>query len=325
MNIRVLLLALIAICAGGEKGSAQDYPSRPITIVVPFAAGGPTDAIVRVLAEHMKNSLGRPLIIENIGGGSGTIGISRVIRSASDGYTLGIGHWGTHVLLGAVYPVPYDTLRDLEPIGLVSHNPQMIVSKNSVPAKDLRELIGWIKAHPLSVVQGTTGAGSAPHVAGVLLQNLTGTTYRFVPYRGGAPAMQDLIAGHIDLMITQAASGLQQVRDGKIRAYAVTAATRIAAAPEIATVDEMGLPGLHTSLWHAFWAPAGTPGDVIAKLNRAIVAALSDPDVRKRLEVHLGQDIPPREQQTPEALRALHKAEIARWWPIIKAAGIKGE
>lgn len=324
MRILSLLAAWIAACFGSNAW-AQPYPSRPITIVVPFPAGGPTDAIARILAEHIKGPLGQPIVVENSGGGGGTIGAGRVVRAAPDGYTIGIGHWGTHVIAGAVYPLPYDFLRDLRPIALVSHNPQMIVSNLTVPAVDLKGLIAWIKANPGIVVQGTTGAGSAPHVAGVLLQNMIGVRYRFVPYRGGAPAIQDLIAGHINLMIANSALSFPQYRAGKIRAYAVTAPTRMASAPDISTVDEGGLPGFHTSLWHAVWAPRGTPDGIIARLNGAIVAALAEGEVRRQLEGSLGQDIPPRAEQTPEALAALHKAEIEKWWPIVRAANIKGE
>jgi len=325
MRALYVLLACMAGIFSASIASAQNYPSRPITIVVPFPAGGPTDAIARIMAEQLKASLGQTVVVENIGGGGGTIAIGRVVRAAPDGYTLGIGHWGTHVVAGAVYPIPHDFLKDLKPVALVSHNPQMIVSNLAVPAKDLRALIAWIKANPDSVVQGTTGAGSAPHVAGALLQNMIGVRYRFVPYRGGAPAIQDLIAGHINLMIANSALSFPQYRDGKIRAYAVTSRTRMVSAPDIPTVDQAGLAGFHTSLWHAFWAPAGTPDDVIVKINGAIVAALADASVRRQLEHNLGQDIPPPAEQTPEALAALHKAEIDKWWPIVRAANIKGE
>jgi tripartite-type tricarboxylate transporter receptor subunit TctC len=325
MTILRVLLAGIAVFSVAPAALGEGFPSRPITIVVPFAAGGPTDAIARLLAQQLKASLGQTVVVENIGGGGGTIAVSRVIRAASDGHTLGIGHWGTHVVAGAVYPVPYDVLTDLKPVALISHNPQMIVSNLAVPAKDLGGLIAWIKANPAGVAQGTTGAGSAPHVAGALLQNMIGVRYRFVPYRGGAPAIQDLIAGHINLMIANSALSFPQYRAGKVRAYAVTSPTRMASAPDIPSVDEAGLPGFHTSLWHAVWAPAGTPDGVIRKINGAIVAALADVAVRRQLEQNLGQDIPPRASQTPEALAALQKSEIDKWWPIVRAASMKGE
>ena len=310
-------------CADGvstELPLASHYDRRAVL------CGGPTDAIARILAEQLKASLGQTVVVENIGGGGGTIATGRVVRAASDGYTLGIGHWGTHVVAGAVYPVPYNFLTDLKPVALVSHNPQMIVSNLAVPAKDLRGLIEWIKADPGSVVQGTTGAGSAPHVAGALLQSMIGVRYRFVPYRGGAPAIQDLIAGHINLMIAELGaiiSAISRRQDQGLCSDVFRHAWR----PRriFPTVDEAGLSGFHTSLWHAVWAPAGTPDDVVRKINDAIVTALADVDVRRQLEHNLGQDIPPRAEQTSEALGALHKAEIDKWWPIVRAANIKAE
>jgi len=325
MRTLIGLLACVLAAATATAETTQTYPVRPITIIVPFAAGGPTDVIARSIGEHLKTSLGQTVIIENVGGGGGTIGTGRVVRAAPDGYTIGIGHWGTHVVAGAVYPIPYNLLQDLEPIALISHNPQMIVSNLSVPAKDLKELLAWIKKNPGKVVQGTTGAGSAPHVAGVLLHRMLGIEYRFVPYRGGAPAIQDLIAGHINLMIANSGVAFPHVRAASIRPYAVTSQTRMVSAPEIPTVDEAGLPGFHTSIWHGFWAPAKTPNNIIVRLNSAISTALRDDTVRKQLEGHLGQDIAIPDQQTPAFLRQLHKAEIEKWWPIVRAANIKGQ
>ena len=308
-----------ALTAVTKIAKAQTYPSRPITIIVPFAAGGPTDAIARIMAERMKASLGQTVIVENVTGASGSMGVGRVARAAPDGYTIGIGHWSTHVLNGAIYPLQYDVLKDFEPIALVASNPQLIISKNGVPAKDLRELIAWLKGNEAS--QGTAGAGSAAHVAGAYFQKETGTRFQFVPYRGAAPAMQDLLGGQVDLMFDQAANALPHVRSGKIRAYAVTAERRLATAPEIPTVDEAGLPGFYIAVWHGLWSPKGTPREVVAKLNAAVVEALADPSARQRLG-DLGQDLPSRERQTPEALGTHHKSEIDKWWPIIKAAGI---
>jgi tripartite-type tricarboxylate transporter receptor subunit TctC len=320
------LIAAVALCATVVVGDApaQSYPSRPVTIVVPFAAGGPTDVIARTLAERIRASLGQPVVVENVTGANGNIGVGRVARAAGDGYTLGIGHWSTHVVNGAVYPLPYDLLRDFEPISLISTNSYLIVAKNAVPAKDLRGLIDWLKANPDQATEGTAGAGSPQHVSGVFFQKATGTRFQFVPYRGAAPAMADLLAGHIDMIIDDPTSSLPQVRAGRIRAFAVTSKTRLAAAPDIPTVDEAGLPGFYFSRWHALWAPKGTPNDAVEKLNGALVAALADPGVRTKL-ADLGQDIFPREQQTPQALGAYHKAEIDKWWPIIKAAGIRME
>src|SRR5215471_15511483 len=303
---------------------AQAYPSRPITMIVPFPAGGPTDTIGRIVAEGMRVSLRQPIIIKNVTGAGGTIGVGRVARAVPDGYTLSVGFLGTHVLNGAIYTLQYDVLRDFEPVALLASNPQLIVAKSATPAKSLNELIAWLKANPGKASQGTAGVGSPAHVSGAYFQKETGTHFQFVPYRGAAPAMQDLVAGQIDLMFDQALNSLPHVRSGKIKAYAVTANTRLAAAPEIPTVDEAGLPGFYISVWSGMWAPKGTPKDVVAKLNAAVVDALAHPTVRQQL-ADLGQQVPPRDQQTPEALRAFQKAEIEKWWPIIKAANIKAQ
>jgi tripartite-type tricarboxylate transporter receptor subunit TctC len=320
--MRRLVLAAILAASGVAGASAQTFPTRPINMVVPFAAGGPTDTIARILAEGMRQSLGQTVIIENTTGAAGSIGVGRVARAAPDGYTIGIGHWSTHVVNPAVYPLQYDVLKDFEPISLVANNPQLVVSKNAVPAKDMKELIAWIKQNGNHITQGTAGAGSASHIAGLYFQKLTGTTFQFIPYRGAAPVMQDMLAGHIDLNFDQAANSLPQVRAGQIRAYAVTAKTRLAAAPDIPTVDEAGVPGFYIAVWHGLWAPKGTPKDVMTKLIDATRAALANPLVQKRLG-DLGQEIPAPEQQSPEALRAHHKAELDKWTPIIKAANIK--
>ena len=303
---------------------SQTYPSRPITMIVPFPAGGPTDVIGRLVAERMRQSLGQPVIIENVAGANGSVGVGRAARAAPDGYTLSIGQVGTHVFNGAIYTLQYDLLNDLEPISLVATSRSVIVAKKAMPADDLKGLIAWLKANPDKASAATAGAGSMAHVSGVLFQSMTGTRFQFVPYRGGAPAVQGLVAGETDMMIGDLITNLPQVRAGTIKSYAVTAKTRLAVAPEIPTVDEAGLPGLYVSFWHGLWAPKGTPKDIIGKLNAAVVSALADPTVRQRL-VDLGQEIYPHEQQTPEALGAFQKAEIEKWWPIIKAAGIKPE
>jgi tripartite-type tricarboxylate transporter receptor subunit TctC len=317
----LLAIALGIALQGIDCCVAWSYPTRPVTIVVPFAAGGPTDTLSRLLAERMREALGQAVILENVPGASGSIGVGRVARAAPDGYTIGIGQWDTHVVNGAIYQLQYDLLKDFEPISLLPSNPQLIVAKNALPAKNLNELVAWLKANPEKASQGTAGAGSAAHVSGAYFQAATGTRFQFVPYRGAGPAMQDLVAGQIDLMFDQASNALPHVQAGKIRAYAVTAKARLTAAPEIPTVDEAGLPGFHVSIWRGFWAPRGTPDDVIGKLNSAVVATLADATVRRRL-AELGQDIPAPEQQTPRALAALHRAEIERWWPLIKAANI---
>jgi tripartite-type tricarboxylate transporter receptor subunit TctC len=318
----VAFITAALVIAAVNTASAQVYPSRPLTLVVPFPAGGSTDAIGRIVAERMRVSLGQPVIIENVGSAGGSIGVGRVARATPDGYTLDIGQWDTHVANGATFSLSYDVLKDFEPVALISSNPFLILAKKAMPADDLKSLIAWLKGNPDKASQAIPTAGS--HVAGILFQKETGTRFAFVPYRGGGPAMQDLVAGQIDLMIIQAAVALPQVRAGAIKAYAVTASSRFPAAPDIPTVDEAGLPGIHISGWFALFAPKGTPTEVVTKLNTAVVEALADPTVRARL-ANLGQEIFPREQQTPQALAAYHKAEIEKWWPIIKAANIKAE
>jgi tripartite-type tricarboxylate transporter receptor subunit TctC len=318
----VLATTFLAVAGAISDAAAQSYPTRPITVISGFAAGGPTDVVMRILADRMRTKLGQPIIVENVMGASGSIAVGRVARAAPDGYTLSIGHWSTHVVNGAVYSLPYDLLQDIEPVALLPSNPMIVVSRKTVPANTFEELIAWVKANQAKVTVGTAGPGSGTHVAGVYFQNLTGTKLTFVPYRGTGPAIQDLVAGHIDIIIDQATNSLPKVGDGSIKAYAVTAKSRIASAPVIPTVDEAGLAGLHISIWYGLWAPKGTPKDVIAKLSAAVSEALADPAVRKRYD-ELGLDIPPREQQTPEALRAHHRAEIERWWPVIEAANIK--
>ena len=311
-----------AMLAGIVAASGQAYPSKPITIIVPFAAGGPTDALARVLADRMRQSLGQTIVIENVTGAGGTLGVARAVRSAPDGYTVSIGHLGTHVINGAIYPLTFDLVNDLEPVALIASNPMMIVSKNAIPAKNLQELIAWIKANDGKVSAGTAGAGSGAHFAGVYFEQLIGVKLQFVPYRGTGPALQDLVAGQIDLIIDQASNSLPQVQAGTIRAYGITADKRLPAAPAIPTVDEAGLPGFHVELWSAVWVPKGTPKDIVAKLNAAVVEALADPAVRKRF-ADVGLEAPPRDKQTPEALATHQQAEVKKWWPMIKAANIK--
>jgi tripartite-type tricarboxylate transporter receptor subunit TctC len=302
---------------------AQTYPTRPVTMIVPYPAGGPTDTLARILSEHMRISLGQSVIIENVSGAGGSIGVGRAARSAPDGYTVSIGHWQTHVLNAASYKLQYDVVKDFEPVSLLADTPQWIVARKSLPAKDLKELIVWLKKNPGKATAGTVGVGG-PEITGIYFQNMTGTSFTFVPYRGGAPLNQDLLGGQIDFGFGQAASTFVHVRNGDLKAYAVMAKTRWSAAPEIPTIDEAGVSGLYASFWHGLWMPKGTPQDVITKLNSAVQAALADATVRQRF-ADQGQDIPPREQQTPEALAAQQKAEIEKWWPIMKAANIKGE
>jgi tripartite-type tricarboxylate transporter receptor subunit TctC len=325
--VRKIILSMMGIVAAmivAASAAAQDYPSRPVTMIVPFAAGGPTDAVARIMSAVMRRSLGENIVIQNVTGQAGSVGVGRVAHAAPDGYTLLLGLWSTNVINGAVYHLPYDLVKDFEPIALLPNNPMLVVSNNAVPAKNLKELMAWAKASPHPVRTGTAGVGSGTHVAGVYFEKLTGTRLRFVPYSGTGPALRDLVAGRVDMIIDQASNSLQQVREGEIRAYAVTAKTRLAAAPDIPTVEEAGLPGLYINTWYGMWAPAGTPRDIVAKLNRAVVAALADSEVRRHF-AYIGLVIPPAAQQTPEALGALQRAEIAKWWPIIKAHGIEAD
>jgi tripartite-type tricarboxylate transporter receptor subunit TctC len=313
-----------ALLAASRIVEAQAYPSRPITMVVPFAPGGATDTIGRLIAEQMKRSLGQPVIVENATGGGGTIGVGRVVRAAPDGYTLSLGQNSSHVLARATYALQYDLLNDLEPVVMLSAGPLVLVGRKTMPANDLRGLIAWLKANPDKATQGHGGTGSTTHITGVFYQRETGTRFQFVPYRGAAPAIQDLVAGHIDMVICDPIAALTQVRAGAIKAYGVTTNTRLLSTPDIPTLDEAGLPGFDISLWHGLWVPKGTPKNITAKVNAAVTDALADPTVRARL-AELGQEIFPRDKQTPEALGAFQKAEIKKWWPIIKAANIKGE
>jgi tripartite-type tricarboxylate transporter receptor subunit TctC len=315
---------LAAAVAGIADAAAQAFPSRPITMIVPLATGGSTDVIGRIVAEGMRATLGQPVIVENVTGAGGTLGVGRVARAAPDGYTISLGQWGTNMANGAIYPLQYDIIGDFAPVALIANQPFLVDSKKDLPVKDLRELIAWLKANPDKATEGNSGLGTPSHVAGILLQNTLGIKWQMVPYRSAGLSMQDLIAGQIDILLDTPAVSLPQVNAGTIKAYAVTAKSRLAVAPDIPTVDEAGLPGFYFSFWHAIWVPKNTPKPIIAKLNAAVVNALADPAVRKRL-TDIAQDIYPPEQLTPEALGAFHRAEAEKWWPIIKAAGIKAE
>jgi len=319
-----LAAGAVALPAVARSAFAQAYPTKPITIVVPFAAGGPTDTIARLLAERLRVSLGQTVIVESATGAGGTIGVGRAARAAPDGYTISLGQNGSHVVTGATYTnLPYDLLNDFEPLSLLCIAPFVVVAKKTVPANDLKEFIAWLQANPNRTV-GTAGQGSISHVCGLIFQNVTGSRLQFVPYRGTAPAMQDLVAGQIDMMISDPVTSMPQVRGGNIKIFGVAADTRLPSAPDVPTVDEAGLPGYHVALWHGLWMPKGTPKPITTTLSAAVMGALADPAVRGKL-ADLGQDIYPRERQTPEALGALQKAEIAKWWPIIKAGNIKVE
>lgn len=313
-----LIAALLLVVSCGTLAQAQPFPSRPLTLIVPFPPGGSTDAAARIMAERMRETLGQPIVVENIGGAGGSIGVGRLARSAPDGYTFDIGQWDTHVG-SIIYKLDYDLEKDFEPIALVSNNPQLMVAKNDLPAKTLGELVAWMKANPGKI--NFVNQNAAANVTGVLFENLTGQKVQFIPYRGAGPAMTDLIAGTVDLLVVQGAVALPQIRAGKIKALANLSPQRSASMPDIPTSDESGVKGLYMSGWFGFWAPRGTPKDVIAKLNAATREALADPALQKRFS-DLGLDVAPREQQTPEALAAFQKAEIEKWWPIIKSAGI---
>jgi tripartite-type tricarboxylate transporter receptor subunit TctC len=307
--------------AASAGASAQTYPSHPITMIVPFPAGGATDTLGRFLAERLHSYLGQPVVIENVAGAAGTIGVARAVRSPPDGYTLSIGTSTTHMLTGGLYQLPFDLLTDLEPIVQIGSEPLLIVGKKSLPPNDLAELIAYLQANPDRASVGIAGVGATGHLAGISFQKATGTQFQFVPYRGNAPAMQDLLAGQIDLMIEPASNFRSLLRAGTVKPYAITDKNRLTSAPEIPTVDEAGLPGFRASLWYGLWAPKGTAKDIIAKLNAALVATLADPVVQKRFD-ELGVQITTPDQQTPDTLRSLQKAEAERWWPIIKAANI---
>lgn len=319
---RTVLTALLAVLVSAGIARANNFPSHPVTIVVPFAAGGPSDVLARILAERMKTTLGETVLVENVTGAGGSIGVGRALRSPPDGYTISFGHLGTHVANGAVYKLGYDLVADLEPVALLPSNPMVFVSKNAVPAKSLKELIAWLKAKPTPATVGTAGAGSGSHIAGVYLESAAGLKLQYVPYRGTGPAMNDLVAGQIDVMIDQLSNSINQVRAGNIRAYAVTDVKRVESASDIPTTDEAGLSGFHMTLWSGMWVPKGTPKEIVAKLNASVVDALNDPAVRKQLE-NLGLQMPPKDKQSPEALGTWQKAEIAKWWPMIKAANVK--
>ena len=322
-SVTLIFAATLAVL-GFDAAAAQTYPSRPITIIAPFPPGGPSDALARILSGPLEAALGQPIVIENIGGAGGTIGAARVARAEPDGYTLLIGQWGTQVVNPITYNLPYDAANDFAPIALLAVTPQMIIARKDFPASDVRELIAWLKTNPDKAQAATVGAAGGAQVAGMYFQQVTGTRFGFVPYRGGAPAMQDLMAGRVDIMFDQAANAITQVRAGTIKAYAVMTQQRWHLAPDIPTIDEAGAQGLHVSYWHALFAPKATPPDVIAKVNAAVVNALADAKVRQSFAAQ-GQDIWPREQQTPQALAALYKAEIDKWWPIIRDEHLHAE
>lgn len=319
--VAIAILGLFQIAALHTAG-AENYPTRPVTLIVPYPAGGPSDVLTRILAERLKTVLGQPIIIENVTGAGGSIGTGRVARSAPDGYTLAIGHNQTHVINAASMNLPYDVVKDFEPVSLIADTPQWLISRKTLPPNDVKDLIAWLKAN--KATSGSVGVGGPTDLSALKFQKETGTQFQFVPYRGGAPLLQDLIAGQIDMSFGQAANYLGPVRGGQLKAFAVLSKERWWAAPDVPTMDEAGVPGLHASFWHGLWAPKGTPKEIVARLDAAIVESLADPAVQQRLK-EIGQQPWPRDKQTPEALAAQQQAEIAVWWPIIKANNIKGE
>jgi tripartite-type tricarboxylate transporter receptor subunit TctC len=324
LAIAAALGVALALFLAVPRVQAQSYPSRPLTMIVPFPAGGATDTLGRILGERMRAALGQPVVIENVAGAAGSIGVGRAVRAPADGYTLSIGTTTTHVLTGGLYALPFDLLADLAPIVLIGSEPLMVVGRKSLPAADLKELIAWLAANPDKASVGVAGVGAVGHLTGLALQKQTGTRFQTVPYRGNGPALQDLVAGQIDLMIEPSSNFLSQLRAGALTPYAVTASARLASAPDVATVDEAGLPGFHASLWYGLWVPKAVPETVISRLNAVMVESLADPAVRKRFG-ELGIQMAPREQQSPQFLRTFQQGEAERWWPIIKSANLRGE
>src|SRR5215470_2437361 len=322
MKNRFVALALVALAGiACTQAQAQTYPTRQITLIVPFPPGGSTDVAARIMAEHMRARLGQPVVIENIGGAGGSIAVGRVARAAPDGYTIDIGQWDTHVG-SIIYKLDYDLQKDFEPIGLISNNPQLLVAKKDLAADNLKDLVAWMKANPGKI--NFVNQNAAANVSGVLFEKLTGQKVQFIPYRGAGPAMTDLVSGQVDLLVVQGAVALPQIRGGKIKALANLSPQRSASMPDIPTSDEGGVPGLYMSGWFGFFAPKGTPKDVIATLNGAMRQVLADPALKARFQ-ELGLDVASEKQQTPEGLAAFQKAEIAKWWPIIKEAGISAQ
>jgi tripartite-type tricarboxylate transporter receptor subunit TctC len=325
--MRKLLAAMVATVLGLSCTGiavAQTYPTHPITMIVPFPAGGATDTLARFLAEKMRGILGQPIIIENVAGAAGSIGVGRAVRSAPDGYTLSIGTSTTHMLTGGLYALPFELLKDLEPVIQIGSEPLLIVGQKNLPADGLKGLIAWLKANPDKASAGIAGVGATGHLTGISFQKETGTTFQFVPYRGNAPAMTDLLAGQIDFMIEPSSNFKSLIAAGSVKPFAITGRTRLPSSPDIPTADEAGLPGFFASLWYGLWVPRDTSKDIVAKLHATLVQVLADPMVKRRLD-DLGIQITPPAQQSPEALRAFQKAEAERWWPIIKASGIRAE
>jgi tripartite-type tricarboxylate transporter receptor subunit TctC len=322
---RTLQLAAAAAMTGASRlAIADSFPSRPVTLIVPFPAGGPTDTLARLIAGPMQSVLGQSVVIVNVNGAGGIVGMERVARAAPDGYTLIVGHWATHVVLGATKKLPFDVVRDFAPVAMLADTPMWLVARKNFPAKNLKELIVWLKQNPGKALAGAVGVGGASDLDAAYFEHVTGTKIQLVPYLGAAPLNQDLLAGRLDLFLGMAAATFPFVRSGEMKAYAVLAKSRWWDAPDVPTMEEEGVPGVYASFWHGLWAPKGTPKEIIGELNAAVRAALADPTVKQRF-AQQGQAVPPPNQQTPEALGELQRAEIKKWWPIIKAAGIQAE
>jgi tripartite-type tricarboxylate transporter receptor subunit TctC len=322
MKKLTLVIAAFAALFGTAAAYADDYPSHPITLMVGFPPGGPTDALARLLAKGMEQTLHQPIVVETASGASGTIATAHVVHAAPDGYTIGIGNWTSHVGSPAVYPLTYNVETDLQPISLLAASPLMILGKNAIPPKTATELVAWLKTRTQPTTFGTVGAGSAGHLCGLLFAQKTGARFQYVPYHGAAPAFTDLLGGQIDLACLEASASLPFVQAHKFKAFAVMSEQRWPKAPDLPTMIESGMPGLTITFWHGLWTTKGTPQDVVDRLDGAVKTALADPAVKGRLQ-QLGQVIFPVDQQNPTALAAYQKAEIAKWWPIIKAAGIR--
>src|ERR1700681_2587858 len=314
--------AVVALSLSAFPALAQTYPTHPITMMVGFPPGGPTDTLARLLADGMKHALGQPVVVETVSGAAGTIASGRVAHADPDGYTIGIGNWSSHVGSPAIYPLDYDIFKDLQPVALLAASPLWIVGKNDLPPKTAPELIAWLKARPDPATFGTIGSGSAAHLCGLFFAQKTGVRLQYVPYRGGAQAMQDLIGGQIDLSCLEASQTLANVEAGRFKAYAVMGEGRWPKSPSTPTMIESGVPGLSISFWHGLWTTKDTPKPVVDRLDAAVMAALANPATRQKIEA-LGQVIFPADQQNPQALAAYHKAELDKWWPIIKSAGVK--
>ncbi len=319
--MRKWVLSLAVALAFIGPASAAEYPSRPITLIVPLGVGGSTDVIGRLVAQGMSKALNQTIVVENVSGAGGVIGVGRVVHASSDGYTMLIGQWGTNVATGAIYKLNFDLVKDLQPVGLIATQPFLVVARKSIPANNLKELIAWIKANPDKATEGNSDIGSPSHVSGILFQKAIKSPIQMIPYRSAGESTQAIVSGQIDVLLNTPAVSMEQLKAGQVKVFAVTANRRLAIAPDIPTTDEAGLPGFYFTFWHALWVPKGTPPEIVAKLNSALRAALADAEIHKKL-IALAQDIFPSEQQSPKALAKFQQAEIDKWWPIIRAAGV---